>query len=100
MSENITIAIIAALGGGAIGGIIVTFLSFWTDIWRNSIKNRGKKKFIIKGVFSEILDAKNYLEHSLELVKYIRGQKSKSNGNRINSKDIRRKIDRISINKI
>jgi len=76
MSENITIAIIAALGGGAMGGIVVTFFSFWIDIWRNSIKNKSKKKFIIKGVFSEILDAKNYLEHSLELIGHIREQKT------------------------
>ena len=101
MSENITIAIIAALGGGAVGGIVVTFLSFWIDIWRNSIKNKSKKKFIIKGAFSEILDAKNYLEHSLELIKYIREQKNNGKGDKkIDPKDIRKQIDSLSYERI
>lgn len=81
-------------------GIVVSFLSFWIDIWRNSIKNKNKKKFIIKGAFSEIIDAKNYLGHSLELIKYIK-EEDIGEDKIINFlKDIRKQIDSIDFTKI
>ena len=96
MSENITIAIIAAFGGG----IVVSLLSFWIDIWRNSIKNKIKKKYYIRAAYSELLDTKNYLKHSVDLIRYTIENKDNKDINRIDLIDIRRQIESISFNKI